>query len=279
MSGFLLSVDPLLATPIWPVTIVPHLFRPRALAFGLLLLGVLPACQSPNSSAAQANPTIPTRPVTKASDPTAAPATIPSFTLSIDGQTEPVQECTLAPAPRTLNNNYGFVFGFTGPQAHVEIFGPGAPNVRITVGKYPIFDTNSPVVLTAGLPPRFNAEREDPALTGYFSDLGADESHGASFVHDWGEGLQKLRGRKLGEVVFTRVSDNTADGSFQSYVYSNSFSHVEYEGRLQVLVRHKGHLLKGTFKNLPYGDIGKAMDDLQEALKATEGLRTIITRE
>lgn len=272
MSGFRLSGASLFTAPSWPLTVVSCLSDRCAPAFSLLLLGILSACQSPDSSTAQANPTTPIRPVTEASDPATAP-TIPSFTLSIDGQTEPLGEVTLGKAPKG-----GFVFGFTGPQAHVEIVGPGAPNVQIAVGKYPIFDTNSPIVITAGLPPRFDAEREDPALTGYFSHLGDDENHGASSVHDWGEGLQKLRGRKLGEVVFTRVSDNTADGSFQSYVYSNSFSHVEYEGRLQVLVRHKGHLLKGTFKNLPYGDVGKAMDDLQEALKATEGLRTI-TRE
>ncbi|AWM34599.1 hypothetical protein DDQ68_18520 [Hymenobacter nivis] len=95
-------------------------------------------------------------------------------------------------------------------------------------------------------------------------------------IHNRGQWLQELRGRPLGQLVFTRVGGGTADGSFQSLVYrlvTNALQQVEYQGRPRALLKLEEHTVKGTFKNLPFGDYEKSMGDLQKALKAAEGLR------
>jgi|GEM_PF-2767360 len=260
----LLPMFPRIPSPPVPA-LARRQFPTPPLMAALLGLSLLAACQSPDTPVVQAAQAAPASMAPAPSAPAAEGAA--SYTLTIDGQPEALTEVLLSRAP-----NQGFVFGFTSAQATVEII--GSAKAPLVVGTYPVLDiAGTAVSITAELPPRYAPERKADDPTGYFSMLGLKKGEPVAQVHDWGKGIQELQGRQLGQVVFTRVSPTTADGSFKSYVYSKSFSQTEYQGQPRVLVRHKGHLLEGTFKNLPYGDVGKSLGDLQKALKATEGLR------
>ena len=169
--------------------------------------------------------------------------------------------------------------GFGAGKVAVQIFGDlKAP---LVVGKYAIFDTASTVPITDNLPTKPGKERADPDdLDGFsapfFVPIPADAPLSALVIHDRGQGLQELRGRPLGQLVFTRVGNGTADGSFQALVYrliTNALQQVEYQGRPRALLKLEEHTVKGIFKNLPFGDYEKSMGDLRKVLKAAEGLR------
>ena len=166
---------------------------------------------------------------------------------------------------------------FEAGQVGVQVI--GGLKAPLAVGKYAILDTASAVLITGNLPARLREERAKPEDLDSFSapyivSVPAEAPLGHTFIYDWGEGLQGLRGRPLGQLVFTRVGNGTADGSFQSLVYRpGTHSVIEYQGRPRALIKLEEHTVKGTFKNLPFADYEKSMEDLQKALKAAEGLR------
>lgn len=204
----------------------------------------------------------------------AADAPAPSgatFTLTVDGQPQPLAAATLGKADQ--KGTFVFSFETVPEQPTTVVFGSG--QARLTVGRYAIYDTTrSDVIITADLPARFDKECALAKDAGFGSVLGLPHSSPIAFVHDRGAGTQELRGRKLGQFAFTRVSEASADGAFESYVYcSSSMSSITYQSRTRGFVQHKGHLLRGTFKNLPYADAAKALNDLQNAIKAVPGVR------
>ena len=163
--------------------------------------------------------------------------------------------------------------GFEAGQAGIEII--GSLKTRLVVGKHAILDTTSTVQLTGRLPATGRqgiAPPEDPETFSapFVVSVPADTPLGTAFIYDWGKGLQELKGRPLGQLVFTRVGEGTADGWFQSLAYrlrTNAPKQTEYQGRTRVLIKLEEHPVKGTFKNLPFGDYEKSMGDLQETLK------------
>lgn len=102
--------------------------------------------------------------------------------------------------------------GFEAGQAGIKII--GSLKTRLAVGKHAILDTTSAVQLTGRLPATGRqgiAPPEDPETFSapFAVSASADTPLGA---YDWGKGLQELRGRPLGQLVFTRVGEGTADG-------------------------------------------------------------------
>lgn len=194
----------------------------------------------------------------------APPVTGAVFTLSIDGEKVPAHSYVLSNVPPPLQ---GFVLGIESEQTQLTI--TGTPSAPLAVGKYDFLDImESGVLVTAGLPPRFDKELEN-RQTGFHSRIGYKEGSPLAGVYDWGAGLQELQGRKLGQMVFTRVSNGTADGSFQSYVYGVlSSKTIPYKGRERVFQKLQGHQLRGTFKNLPINNVAKAMNDLKKLTDA-----------
>lgn len=233
----------------------------RSLSGALALAAGLSACGSPTETATTAPIQLAALAAPTPAAP-ASPATVgPTLTLSFDGVREAVVDAPLSLAPKG-----GFVLGLETAKAYVTIMS----NARapLAVGTYAIRDTvGSAVSATASLPARF-AQEEAAMKAGYITKLGYKAGHPLAFIYDWGKGIQELHGRQLGQIAFTRVADATADGSFQFTVYGIAESHpMEYQGSTRVFQRLKGHEVQGTFKNVPYGNPQKAIDDLQKALK------------
>lgn len=266
----------------------PAIFRPKqsapaaptALPFrawnrriGVLSLGLLLACQGGSTSPANGEAAAPANAAPPSSSPANAAAPGAAFTLLIDGESQQVQSATLV----MLKAKGGFTISFEAGKVAVEI--TGGPKAPLVVGKYAIRDTASAVLLTGNLPAKLRKERAEPDFLDSFSapyivSVSENTPLGYTFIYDWGKGLQGLRGRLLGQLVFTRVGNGTADGLFQSLVYRpGKHSIIEYQGRPRALIRLEEHTVKGTFRNLPFGNYEQSMEDLQKALKAAEGLR------
>ena len=244
-------------------------FRAEGRSLGVLSLSLLLACQGGSTSPATGEAATP------ATAPTPANAAAPAaaFTLLIDGEPQPVQSADLA----MLRAKGGFTMGFEAGSASIQIF--GSLKAPLAVGKYVIRDTASAVMMTGSLPARLRKAPAKPDDLDSFSapygvSVPADAPLGQTLIYDWGEGIQGLRGRPLGQFAFTRVGNGTADGAFQSRVYRlDTHSIIEYRGRPWALVKLEEHTVKGTFRNPPFGNLEQSMDDLQKALKAAEGLR------
>jgi len=227
----------------------------------MLALG-LSACGSQQETAttpsAAATPAEPAG----ATEPANTSTTGSTLALSFDGVPEPVKEAPLSIAPKG-----GFVLGMETAKAYVTVL--GGPKAPLAVGTYAIRDTAGSVVsATSSLPARF-AKEEEATQGGYLTTLGMKAGSPIAGLVDLGKGPEELHGRQLGQISFTRVADGSADGSFEFTVYGmTGTSEVTYQGRQRPLHTLKGHQVKGSFKNVPFGDPGKAVEDLQEALKA-----------
>lgn len=253
----------------------PRLFREWVRAAGVLSLGLLLACQGVGTAPATGEAGAPANAGAPLPAPagTAAPSAV--YTLLIDGAPQPVQSADLA----MLKAKGGFTMGFEAGPVKVQVI--GGPKAPLVVGKYAIRDTASAVLLTGNLPTESGKEKgQQEGLDGFsapfFISVPAGTPLGTFIIYDWGQGLQELRGRPLGQLVFTRLGDGTADGSFQSLVYrfvTRESQPIEYQGRPRVLFKLKEHTVKGTFKNMPVADYEQAMGDLQKALEAAKGLR------
>jgi len=243
---------------------------PRLFFAALALAGGLGSCGGQNKPVEQSAATPATASATSTS---AAPATGAVFTLSIDGEAVPAHSYKLTSTPLPTGGS-GFMFSIEAAQTHVGIFSLGS--TPLSVGECDVIDTASSagVMITSRLPPRFNQELKDSG-DGFHTFLVDFKKNRTFMLYDWGAGPQALNGRKLGQMVFTRVSNGTADGSFQCYVYGVLPSEpkiIEWKGELRPRMKLRGHELRGTFKDLPIKDLAKTMNGLRAISEATKKL-------
>lgn len=252
MSTFRFPLTALSAMSTW---LVSAAFRRGRRGIGLLLLWAMAACQSGEAPATDAARAALDRDDSAAADTSdAAQGTV---TFSIDGRPESGVSCTLINGVAKTN----FMVNFVSDSLDLSLM--GTDESPFIIGKFAILDgIPSPVSATATLPPRFR--KESPEGGQYLSCVGLiqDRTSPIVYVYDWGAGIQRLTGREVGRVVFTRIGNGTVDGSFQSAVYLEPFDPkvIKYQGEDRFLQQTKEHLLKGTFKDVPVIDAQKALN-------------------
>lgn len=232
------------------------------LVFLAALAGSLAACGSPDPATTHATPAAsPAGPAAIASTDSppadSVDAPVGTVTFTIDGQAEAGVSGGVSKLSSTT-----FTLAFGSEQLEVSAINHGKQ--PLAVGRFPILDWDHPgvQVIAGRLPARFNGEGQGGRGT-YSSFMGIEESNRSNpfHVYDWGAGVQPLRGREVGQVVFTRLSDGTADGTFQCAIYieSGPVKSVAYQGQSRVLHPEKEHLLKGTFKGITVFDAGSVL--------------------
>lgn len=259
MAIFPFRPDKFCITSLW---LMSAAFRSGRWGIGLVPLGALVACQSGEATTTVAAAAAPDRPDSAAADGATGAADEPATqqgtaTFSIDGQPESGVLCGVV----KTSTKSGFRLTF-GAEPFLDVSVADNGQLPLAVGKFPILDWFDGIQVQATLPARFNGESREGRRT-YSSFMGIEESSPTDFFHvyDWGAGVQRLRGREVGQVVFTRLSNGTADGSFQSAVYIQvgDVKPTKYQGQDRILHSLKEHQLKGAFKNVPVFDIQKGL--------------------
>ena len=211
MSTFRFQLAALLTMSTW---LVSAAFRQGRHGIGLLLLGAMVACLSGEATTPDAAPAALDSADPTAADSNDAPAAQGTITFSIDGQPEPGVSCVLT----DRGAEKGFLLSFSSEQLW-EVGIVQTDKSPLIVGKVAILDGNSsPAYAAATLPSRFNKEAPE-GHRDYISFVGLTES-GADYlnVYDWGAGIRRLTDREVGQVVFTRIGNGTADDRCEIFV-------------------------------------------------------------